>query len=156
MPYLKEVNGDLRQQTRGKTVRGTDKQVSASSHTNWARSFASVSPSIFSFFIMATRSRIGIQLKDDSILSVYCHYDGYPEFNGRVLREHYNTSEKVADLIDGGNILPAQMQVGRMKLWKSVVPCTTLPVENPWREDMMKASLIFLKRSKSSQMLDGF
>ena len=30
---------------------------------------------------MATRSRIGIQLADQSILSVYCHWDGYPEFN---------------------------------------------------------------------------
>ena len=53
---------------------------------------------------MGTRSRIGIQLKDDSILSVYCHYDGYPSFNGRVLREFYNTKEKVSQLINGGNM----------------------------------------------------
>ena len=53
---------------------------------------------------MGTRSRIGIQLKDDSILSVYCHYDGYPSFNGKVLREFYNTKEKVSRLINGGNM----------------------------------------------------
>ena len=53
---------------------------------------------------MGTRSRIGIQLKDDSILSVYCHYDGYPSFNGRVLREFYNTKEKVSQLINGGDM----------------------------------------------------
>ena len=53
---------------------------------------------------MGTRSRIGIQLKDDSILSVYCHYDGYPSFNGRGLREFYNTKEKVSQLINGGNM----------------------------------------------------
>ena len=53
---------------------------------------------------MGTRSRIGIQLKDDSILSVYCHYDGYPAFNGRVLREFYNTKEKVSQLINGGDM----------------------------------------------------
>lgn len=53
---------------------------------------------------MGTRSRIGIQLKDDSILSVYCHYDGYPSFNGKVLREFYNTKEKVSQLINGGNM----------------------------------------------------
>lgn len=53
---------------------------------------------------MGTRSRIGIQLKDDSILSVYCHYDGYPAFNGRVLREFYNTKEKVSRLINGGDM----------------------------------------------------
>ena len=65
-----------------------------------------------SFFIMGTRSRIGIQLKDDSILSVYCHWDGYPSFNGRVLREFYNTPEKVADLINGGNISALHTNAG--------------------------------------------
>jgi len=53
---------------------------------------------------MATRSRIGIQLADDSVLSVYCHWDGYPEYNGVKLKEHFNTREKVAELIDGGDI----------------------------------------------------
>jgi len=61
---------------------------------------------------MGTRSRIGIQLKDDSIMSVYCHWDGYPSFNGRVLNEFYNTPEKVADLIDGGNISSLHTNVG--------------------------------------------
>ena len=58
---------------------------------------------IFSF-IMATRSRIGIQLQDDSILSVYHHYDGYPSWLGRILETHYNTKEKVSELIDGGDM----------------------------------------------------
>ena len=53
---------------------------------------------------MSTRSRIGILLPDDSILSVYHHWDGYPEWLGRILKQHYNTKEKVAELIDGGNM----------------------------------------------------
>ena len=53
---------------------------------------------------MATRSRIGIQLKDDSILSVYHHWDGYPSWLGRILKTHYNTKEKVSQLIDGGDM----------------------------------------------------
>jgi hypothetical protein len=53
---------------------------------------------------MGTRSRIGIQLADESILSVYCHYDGYPEFNGVKLVEHFNSSDAVTELIDGGDI----------------------------------------------------
>ena len=53
---------------------------------------------------MATRSRIGIQLADESILSVYHHWDGYPEWLGRILNTHYNTKEKVAELIDGGDM----------------------------------------------------
>jgi len=53
---------------------------------------------------MATRSRIGIQLSDESVLSVYHHYDGYPEWLGRILKTHYNTRDKVAELIDGGDM----------------------------------------------------
>ena len=53
---------------------------------------------------MGTRSRIGIQLSDDSILSVYHHWDGYPTWLGRALKTHYNSKEKVAELIDGGDM----------------------------------------------------
>ena len=53
---------------------------------------------------MGTRSRIGIQLKDNSVLSVYHHWDGYPEWLGRILTTHYNSREKAAELIDGGDM----------------------------------------------------
>jgi len=53
---------------------------------------------------MATRSRIGIELSDGSILSAYHHWDGYPEWLGRILKTHYNTKEQVAELIDGGDM----------------------------------------------------
>jgi hypothetical protein len=53
---------------------------------------------------MSTRSRIGIELSDGSILSAYHHYDGYESWLGRILKTHYNTKEKVAELIDGGDM----------------------------------------------------
>ena len=53
---------------------------------------------------MATRSRIGIQLSDDSILSAYHHWDGYPEWLGRILKTHYNSKSKASELIDGGDM----------------------------------------------------
>ena len=53
---------------------------------------------------MATRSRIGLELKNGSIVSVYHHWDGYPEWLGRILNTHYNTRAKVAELIDGGDM----------------------------------------------------
>ena len=53
---------------------------------------------------MATRSRIGIQLKDNSVLSVYHHWDGYPEWLGRILNTHYNSRAKASELIDGGDM----------------------------------------------------
>ena len=53
---------------------------------------------------MATRSRIGIELADGAILSVYHHWDGYPQWLGVVLNRKFNTREDVAELIDGGDI----------------------------------------------------
>ena len=53
---------------------------------------------------MATRSRIGYVLSDDSIVSVYHHWDGYPEWLGVILNKHYNTDEAVRELIDGGDM----------------------------------------------------
>lgn len=53
---------------------------------------------------MGTRSRIGIEMPDHSVVSVYCHWDGYPEHNGKILVEHYLDRDKVQELIDGGGI----------------------------------------------------
>jgi len=61
---------------------------------------------------MATRSRIGIELKDGSILSAYHHWDGYPEWLGRILNTHYNSKELAAELIDGGDMSSAWTNAG--------------------------------------------
>jgi hypothetical protein len=53
---------------------------------------------------MATRSRIGIELSDGSVLSAYHHCDGYESWLGRILRTHYNSKELAAELIDGGDM----------------------------------------------------
>ena len=53
---------------------------------------------------MATRSRIGIELLDGSILSAYHHWDGYEAWLGRILKTHYNSKELAAELIDGGDM----------------------------------------------------
>ena len=56
---------------------------------------------------MATRSRIGIELKDGSIVSSYHHWDGYPEWLGRILKTHYNSRDLASELIDGGDMSAA-------------------------------------------------
>ena len=53
---------------------------------------------------MATRSRIGLRLADDCILSVYRHWDGYPQWLGVHLVKNYTTKAQVAELLDGGDI----------------------------------------------------
>lgn len=53
---------------------------------------------------MSTNSRIGIKHEDGSVTAVYCHWDGYPEYNGRILCEYYETEEKAKALIALGSI----------------------------------------------------
>ena len=53
---------------------------------------------------MSTLARIGIELSDGSILSAYHHWDGYESWLGRILNTHYNSYEKAAELIDGGDM----------------------------------------------------
>ena len=61
---------------------------------------------------MATRGRIGLELKDGSILSAYHHWDSYCEWLGKQLVEHYPTRDKVATLIDGGDMSSAYTNCG--------------------------------------------
>lgn len=53
---------------------------------------------------MATRSIIAMKNEDGTITAVYCHRDGYPDYNGRMLVENYNTKEKVQELINLGDL----------------------------------------------------
>lgn len=61
---------------------------------------------------MATRSRIGILWLDDSVTSIYCHWDGYPEHNGVILKEHYSNADKLKQLMDLGNISVLGPEIG--------------------------------------------
>ena len=54
---------------------------------------------------MGTRSRIGYVNPDDGkITSAYCHWDGYPSHNGKILLENYTTLEAVKTLVDQGDM----------------------------------------------------
>lgn len=43
---------------------------------------------------MSTRSTIGIRHEDGSVTKIYCHWDGYIEWNGAILQKYYNTADK--------------------------------------------------------------
>jgi hypothetical protein len=59
---------------------------------------------------MATRSFISIKHKDNTYSGVYCHWDGYVENNGKILKEDYQDRVKVVELIDGGDISSLKTQ----------------------------------------------
>lgn len=52
---------------------------------------------------MGTRARIGIEYTDNTILSVYLNYDGYPEHVMARLK-HYATEDAVKSLIRLGDL----------------------------------------------------
>jgi len=43
-------------------------------------------------------------MHDHTVVSSYCHWDGYVEHNGKILVEHYQNREDVQELIDGGSM----------------------------------------------------
>jgi hypothetical protein len=61
---------------------------------------------------MATRSAIGFVEYDGTVTGVYCHWDGYPEYNGKILYHHYNNTEKVLELIEHGDISSLRPEIG--------------------------------------------
>jgi hypothetical protein len=59
---------------------------------------------------MGTRSRIGI-MHGDVCKSVYCHWDGYLEHNGRILQDHYD-SAKTNQLVSLGDLSSLCKEIG--------------------------------------------
>lgn len=53
---------------------------------------------------MSTRSRIGYVANDGKVVSIYCHWDGYPSNNGEILLNNYTDPFKVKALISLGAI----------------------------------------------------
>jgi hypothetical protein len=52
---------------------------------------------------MGTRSTIAIEFADNSVSQIYCHWDGYLENNGQILRDNYTDPYRVRELIDLGD-----------------------------------------------------
>lgn len=62
---------------------------------------------------MATRSRIGIINKGEVVAdTVYCHWDGYPQYVGAVLKLYYTDVDKIKELISGGNLSSISKFIG--------------------------------------------
>jgi hypothetical protein len=53
---------------------------------------------------MGTRSNIGIVNEDASVTAIYCHWDGYPSHNGKMLLNRYNDISIVNQLMNLGDL----------------------------------------------------
>jgi hypothetical protein len=61
---------------------------------------------------MSTRSNIVLVKEDGSAQSIYCHWDGYPEYTGAVLLQHYTDPVKIQELINLGDISSIGPELG--------------------------------------------
>ena len=61
---------------------------------------------------MATRSNIAYKDEDGKIVSIYSHWDGYPECNGVILTEHYTSLDKIKALVALGSISSLGAELG--------------------------------------------
>lgn len=62
---------------------------------------------------MSTRSLIGLENPDGTVMYIYCHYDGYPEHNGKILKDHYNEIDKVRELVNLGDLSALGQEIGK-------------------------------------------
>lgn len=61
---------------------------------------------------MSTRSRIGIPIRGGKIKSIYCHSDGYPSYNGKVLMENYTDIAKIQAMLEMGDMSSLGAELG--------------------------------------------
>lgn len=61
---------------------------------------------------MSTHAAIILQVALNSYKGIYCHSDGYPEWVGRILKEHYTDIDKVKRLIELGDISCLGEEIG--------------------------------------------
>ena len=61
---------------------------------------------------MGTRSTIALEFADGSVEQVYCHWDGYLAYNGKILFENYSNPFILRDLIDLGDLSSLRPMIG--------------------------------------------
>jgi hypothetical protein len=68
---------------------------------------------------MGTRSTIALEFADGTVQQVYCHWDGYLEHNGAILKEHYSDPFRLRDLIDLGDLSSLRPTIGTKHAFSS-------------------------------------
>ena len=69
---------------------------------------------------MGTRSHIGKKFQDGTIKYIYCHFDGYPEHNGAILKEHYIDEAKVDALLELGDLSILGEEIGEQQDFNNI------------------------------------
>lgn len=61
---------------------------------------------------MGTRSNIARKNADGTITAIYCHWDGYPSWNGHLLENYYKVPLKLDTLLSLGDVSSLGSMIG--------------------------------------------
>lgn len=93
---------------------------------------------------MATRSAIGIEQPDGTVIGIYCHWDGYLDHNGRILVAHYSGAENAAKrsaLMELGDLSSLREEIGEKHDFDG--PAWGTPEYQTWRDRYGKMCLAY-------------
>jgi hypothetical protein len=74
---------------------------------------------------MSTRASIFEKTEDGGYRGIYLHWDGYPSHAGEILKNHYDTPEKVSALIDLGDLSSIGSSLGPKSPEAGKDPCVS-------------------------------
>jgi hypothetical protein len=81
---------------------------------------------------MGTSSSICIRNRDGSYTGIYCNYDGYLEYNGKILLEHYSDEAKLHKLMKLGDLSFLGAEIGRKHPFN--IPEYGSPAYHAWKK----------------------
>ena len=71
---------------------------------------------------MATRALIGFIDDNRNLVATYNHYDGYPEYLGKVLDKHFNSDDKAEKVANVGYISSIDIDTGAIdRDWETII-----------------------------------
>ena len=78
---------------------------------------------------MATRAQIARFKSPIEVETIYNHFDGYPDYLGKALEDHYNNEASMLNLIKGGNLRAIDSEDGEAEHYPNE-PAATIKGEN--------------------------
>lgn len=65
--------------------------------------------------IMATKARIGLMTKNKTAQTIEVAYEGYPEYTGELLKNHFKSEKAIRELLQKGDIIQLEKDLADIK-----------------------------------------
>ena len=96
---------------------------------------------------MSTNARIGMKIGNtDMAKTIYCHWDGYIDYVGKMLFTHYNSKNKINELLENGDLSAIGPIIGKQVDFNTY---------NPYDENSDEKQCVFYKRDRGDEDTDA-